>query len=130
MDQNLIDAVNQPGRIGLLATVDAQGQPNIAYTGSARALPGNQFLVGLGSNRTLTNLEQNPNAVFLALKESPVTFSTPGWRLYLRLKTIDRNGEMFAAIQKAIAEKAGAKAAEMIKAALLFDVSEVRPLVD
>lgn len=125
VDQQVIEAFNRPGRIGILASVDKNGQPNMAYFGSAKILPGGEFILGLGNNRTLSNLEQNPLAVFMVLEGSPVTFKTPGWRLYLKLKTMQREGELIESIR----ENVGPKAAGGIKAGLLFDITEVRSLV-
>lgn len=130
LDQHVIEAVNRPGRIGVVATTDRNGQPNLAYFGSARVLPEGNFILALGDNRTLDNLEQNPNAVFLVMKESPVTFNTPGWRLYLKVLMIHRAGEVLESMRKNIADKAGPKVAETIKAAVVFDITEVRPLID
>ena len=129
-DQHIVEAVNRPGKIGVLATSDIKGQPNLAYFGSARVLPEGDFLLALGDNRTLANLEQNPNAVFMVLMESPVTFKTPGWRLYLKVRMIQRHGEALESIRKVIADKAGPKFAEAMKASVLFDITEIRPLID
>lgn len=130
IDQHIIETINQPGKIGVLATADAKGQPNLAYFGSARVLPEGDFVVALGDSRTLTNLEQNQNATYLVLKESPVSFTTQGWRLYLKVRMIHSDGELLGSIRKQIADKVGSEAAKAIKAAILFDVTEIRPLVD
>ena len=128
--KELMDMINAPERIGVLATTDSQGQPNIAYFGSLRMNPDHTMVMGLGSNRTLANLRQNPKAAFICLAEGPVSFSTPGCRLYLTVKELDTQGELLAQLKAGIAAKAGEAAAEMITAAALFKVSEVRPLVD
>ena len=130
IDQHVIETINQPGKIGVLATADAKGQPNLAYFGSAGVLPGGGFVVALGDSRTLANLEQNQNATYLVLKESPVTFNTQGWRLYLKVQMVHRDGEMLESMRKKIADKVGSKAAEAIKVAILFDITEIRPLID
>lgn len=129
LEQQVIEVVNQPGRIGVIATADSNGQANLAYFGSARVLPDGNVILALGDNRTLDNLENNPKAVFLAVKESPVTFATPGWRLYLKVLKIHKEGEVLDSLRREIAEKAGAKVAATIIAAVLFDITEVRPLL-
>jgi hypothetical protein len=93
-------------------------------------LPDGNFILTLGENRTLDNLEQNPNAVFLAMKESPVAFTTPGWRLYLKVRTIHREGEVLESARSYIAQRAGSEVAEGLRAAVIFDIIEVRPLID
>ncbi len=130
IEQKVLESVNRPGRIGVLATADRQGRPNLAYFGSPRLTPEGTLVVGLGQNRTLANLEQNPRAVFLALESSPVGFQTPGWRLYLEVEEIQRQGAVLDEVRSFIAEKAGEQAARMIQAGVVFRVEEVRPLVD
>lgn len=128
--KEILKAVNKPGRIGTLGTADKNGQPNIAYFGSPQVQEDGSIVMGLGNNRSLQNLEENPQAVFLSLEESPVTFTTTGYRLYLNARTIDKEGELLAAVKKAIAEAAGQDAANMMVAGVVFEVTDVRPLVD
>nr|WP_320146679.1 pyridoxamine 5'-phosphate oxidase family protein [uncultured Anaeromusa sp.] len=128
--QQVIDVVNQFGKIGVLATADGKGQPNEAYFGTAGILPDGSFSVVLGNSRTLKNLQENPKAAYLVLSESPVTFATKGWRLYLRVRAIQEEGELLVSTREKIAEKIGAEAAAQLQAAVLFDVTEVRPLID
>ena len=129
-EQDFVDAVNKPGRMGVLATADAQGRPDVAYFGSPRLDLEGSLVMGLGNNRSLANLEANPFAVFLAVEKSPVVFTTPGWRLYLQVKDIQREGPVLDAVRQAIEAQAGPEAANMIKAGVVFEVGEVRPLVD
>ena len=128
-EQDFVDAVNQPGRMGVLATADASGRPDVAYFGSPRLDVEGNLTMGLGNNRTLANLEANPQAAFLAVEKSPVVFTTPGWRLYLTVKEIQREGPVLDAVRQAIDAQAGPEAANMIQAAVVFSVGEVRPLV-
>ena len=130
LDQEIVEAVNQFGKIGILATADAKGQPNEAYFGTAGILPDGSFSVALGDSRTLKNLQENPKAAYLVLGEAPVTFATKGWRLYLRVRAIQKDGELLASIREKVAAKAGAAAAAQLQAAVLLDVTEVRSLVD
>jgi hypothetical protein len=128
--QQVIDVVNQFGKIGVLATADGKGQPNEAYFGTAGILPDGSFSVALGDSRTLKNLQENPKAAYLVLGEAPVTFATKGWRLYLRVRAIQKDGELLASIREKVAVKAGAEAAAQLQAAVLLDVTDVRALVD
>lgn len=129
-DEEFVSTINLPGRIGVLATADADGKPNAAYFGSPRLTVDGQLIMGMMENRSLANLEANPYAVFFTVKEAPVGFNTPGWRLYLECKQIDREGEVLAQVKKAIAAGAGEEAAARIKAGVVFEVTKVRPLVD
>lgn len=129
INKEIIEMVNKAGRIGALGTANKLGQPNVAYFGSPRLSEDGTIIMGLSSNRTLKNLEENPIAVFFCVAESPVTFTTPGYRLYLKVREIQKAGRIFDSVKKAISEHAGPDAAKMIVAGVVFDVTEVRPLV-
>ena len=130
ISEEIFQIVNKPGRIGVLSTADKQGQPNSAYFGSLRLMDNGTVALGLGNNRSLKNLEENPLAVLFCITEGPVGLQTPGVRLYLKLQDIQKSGPAYEAIKAAIAEHAGADAAKMIVAAAAFEVTEVRKLVD
>ncbi|MCB2189309.1 MAG: pyridoxamine 5'-phosphate oxidase family protein [Deltaproteobacteria bacterium] len=130
MPQKIQEIVNRAGRIGTLSTADREGRPNVAYFGSARLLEDGGFVVGLAQNRTLANLAENPHAVFFCVEPGPVGFDTPGCRLYLKVKEIQEKGPVLNAIKKAIAEHAGEAAANMMFAAVIFDVVKLRPVMD
>ena len=121
--------VNNTSRIGTLGTADRLGQPNIAYFGSPQLAEDGTIVVGLTRNRTLQNLEENRLAVFLCIAASPVEFTTPGYRLYLKVREIQTEGHVLDNVKKGVAEHAGPKAAEVIAAGVIFDVTEIRPLV-
>jgi hypothetical protein len=129
VSKEIIEIVNKAGRIGTLGTANKMGQPNVAYFGSPQLSEDGTIVMGLGSNRTLHNLEENPLAVFFCIAESPVTFTTPGYRLYLKVREIQKEGPIIDGVKNAIAEVAGAEAAKMIAAGVVFEVTEIRPLV-
>lgn len=127
--KEIIEVVNKPGRVGTLGTANKSGQPDVAYFGSPRLLDDGTLVMGLGNNRSLKNLEENPLAVFFCVAESPVTFKTPGYRLYFKVREIQREGALLDGIKDAIGKAAGPDATKMIVAAVSFEVTEVRPLV-
>jgi predicted pyridoxine 5'-phosphate oxidase superfamily flavin-nucleotide-binding protein len=127
--KDIVEVVNKRGRVGALGTADKNGQPNVAYFGSPRLSEDGTLIMGLGNNRSLKNLEENPLAAFFCVAESPVTFKTPGYRLYLKVREIQREGALFEGVRDAIGKAAGADAAKMIVAAVSFEVTGVRPLV-
>jgi hypothetical protein len=129
LNKEIIEIVNAAGRIGTLGTTNGQGEPNVAYFGSPRLSEDGTLTMGLTKNRTLKNLEENPRAVFFCVAESPVTFSTPGYRLYLEVREIQKSGPILDLVKEAIAKHAGPQAAAMISAGVTFDVTEIRPLV-
>ena len=125
----VLETVNKPGRIGVLASASAQGEPNLAYFGSPHLMADGHLVMGLTSNRTLKNLGENPKATFFCISEAPVTFATPGFRLYLKVAEIQKEGQLIDDVKAAIAEHAGADAAKMIVAGVSFEVTEIRPMV-
>jgi len=129
ISKEIIEIVNKPGRVGVLSTADKQGQPNAAYFGSLRLMEDGSVVLGLGNNRSLKNLEANPLAVLFCVTESPVSFNTPGYRLYLKAIEIQKEGPLLDGVKRAIAEHAGEDAAKMIVAGVAFEVLETRPLV-
>ncbi len=129
LNQAVFDIVNKPGRIGVLATASKDGNPNAAYFGSPRLMKDGTLIMGLGDNLTLKNLTENPKAVFFTVAGSPVTFTTPGYRLYLDVQAVEKTGPMIDGIREKIAAHAGAAAAKIIVAAVVFRITGIRKLV-
>jgi predicted pyridoxine 5'-phosphate oxidase superfamily flavin-nucleotide-binding protein len=130
LDSAILESVNRPGRVGVLATADKAGHPNVAYFGSPRLNPDGTLVMGLTVNRTLHNLEENPWAALFTAESAPVTFSTPGWRLYLTVRELQKAGPKLDAVRQEIAARAGEATAQKIKACVVFEVTEIRSLVD
>ena len=128
--KEMFETVNKPGRVGVLGTANKEGQPNAAYFGSLNLTEDGTVLLGLGKNRSLANLRENPRAVLFCVTESPVTFGTAGCRLYLKVKEIQEEGGLYDTIRGAIAEHAGDEAAKTIVAAVAFEITETRGLID
>jgi len=87
-------------------------------------------VMGLGKNRTLANLQQNPNAVFLIMESGATLMDWKGIRVYLKTKKIVTSGPVLDNFKTQMAKVAGEEAAKMIYAVVNFEVSEVRPLID
>ncbi|RTZ98402.1 MAG: pyridoxamine 5'-phosphate oxidase family protein [Deltaproteobacteria bacterium] len=130
MNKEVFEIANKPGRIGILATASKQGKPNVAYFGSPRLMEDGTLVMGLGNNQSLKNLEENPKAVFFTIGKSPVTFNTPGYRLYLDVREIQKTGPIIDGVKAKISEFAGAQAAKMIVAGVVFDISDIRTLIE
>jgi hypothetical protein len=86
--------------------------------------------MGLGNNRTLANLKENPYAAYMIMEPGKSLPEWKGVRLYLKASGIETEGNKLELIRSIIAEKAGANAAKIIQAAVTFEVLEVRPLAD
>jgi len=131
MSRELIDYFNKQPRLGTLSTADKNGAVNSAFFGSPRMTDERTIVMGCGNNRTLKNLQGNPQACFLVMEPGKSLPEWRGVRIYVRLREADTSGEQYRSVKAAIAEKVGQAAADkMIHAALVFDVLKVRPLVD
>lgn len=118
------------GCLGTLATSNRDGVPNAAVIGSARLLDGDRLVVALGNNRTLKNLEENPRAVFVVTEPGPSLLEWRGVRLYLEKTEIVREGELLEQLRCESATAVGRRAAQRLRAAVIFRIEGDRPLLD
>lgn len=88
------------------------------------------IVMGLSNNRTLTNLQQNPYAVYQIIEPGKAIDDWKGIRVYMVAVKIATSGEDLNKFKKQIAKVAGEDAAKMMMAQVVFEVTEVRPLVD
>lgn len=130
MSSKLVEFFNKQPRLGALASSDRSGRVNVAYFNSIRMLDDRTVVMGLGRNRTLANLQENPRAAFMILEPGKTFEGWKGLRVYMVMKSCETEGELLENIKKEIAQHAGEKAASMIQAAVSFEVTELRPLAD
>lgn len=130
MNSALVEFFNKQPRLGALATSDGSGKVNVAYFNSLKMLDERTVIMGLGKNRTLANLQENPNAAFMILEPGKSLDTWKGIRVYMRMKSCETQGPLLEEIKGQIEKFAGKKAASMIHAAVTFEVREIRPLVD
>lgn len=130
MPISLMEYFNQQPRLGVLGTAGKDGKPNTAYFGSPRMVDEQTVTMGLGNNRSLANLQQNPQAVYMIMQPGASVAEWKGLRIYLQMTACETEGKKLDYMRSKIAEAAGEGAAKMIKAAVTFKVKEVRPLAD
>ncbi|MEJ5377353.1 MAG: pyridoxamine 5'-phosphate oxidase family protein [bacterium] len=130
MSSKLVEFFNRQPRLGALASCDRQGRVNVAYFNSLRMLDDRTVVMGLGENRTLANLQENPHAAFMILEPGNTLQTWKGLRVYMVMKSCERQGQLLEEIKREIARHAGEKAASLICAAVSFQVTEIRPLAD
>ncbi|MEJ2730831.1 MAG: pyridoxamine 5'-phosphate oxidase family protein [Deltaproteobacteria bacterium] len=130
MSAKLMEYFNKEPRLGTLSTADKAGNVNVAYFGSPRMVNEKTVFMGLGKNRTFTNLQDNPHAVFMIMEPGESLSEWKGVRVYLTMTECQTSGEKLDQIKKIIAEKSGDRAAKMIHAAITFEIKEIRPLAD
>lgn len=130
MAKKLMDYFNKSPRLGTLSTADKSGKVDSAVLGSPRMTDDKTVVVGLGKNRSLANLQQNPNAIFLVMEPGKTLMDWKGVRVYLKAKNIATSGPGLTSYKAEVAKVAGQQAADMMAAVVNFDVTEIRPLVD
>jgi len=130
MASKLMDYFNKSPRTGTLSTADTAGNVDSAIFGSPRMTDEKTVIMGLGKNRTLANLQQNPHAVYLIMEPGASIMDWKGVRVYLKAQKITTSGPVLDTFRAQMAKVAGEEAAKMIHATVSFSVTEVRPLID
>lgn len=128
--KELMEMFNKRPRIGSLSTADMEGNVNVAVFGSPQMVDEETVVMGIGRNRSLKNLKENPRAAFIVMEPGDTPAEWSGARVYLEAQTVDQDGEFYEDIKANIAKMAGAQAAKMIFAAVRFKITEVRPILD
>lgn len=130
MSSKLMEYFNREPRIGTISTAGPDGKVDVAVMGSPRMTDEKTVVLGSGSNRTLANLRQNPNAVYMIMEPGQTLMDWKGVRVYMSMTDLATSGPAFDAYVKELAEVAGEAAASMIHALVRFEIAEVRPIVD
>ncbi len=131
MSKALMDFFNKQPRLGTLSTADKAGNVNAAYFGSPHMPDERTIVMGCGQNRTLQNLKENPKGCFLIMEPGATPPEWKGVRVYVKMSGADETGEKLERMRAFIAEKVGEETArKMIHAALTFEITDIRPLLD
>lgn len=127
--KQVMEMFNTRPRIGTLSTANKDGDVDVAVFGSPQMTDENTVVMGIGSNRSLSYLRENPKAVFIVMEPGETVMDWKGCRVYLAVDSLQEEGELLDSIRRGIAEAAGEAAAKMIHAAVRFKVTEVRELI-
>jgi hypothetical protein len=130
MSSKLMEYFNKSPRTGTLSTADKAGNVDTGVFGSPRMTDEKTVVMGLGKNRSLANLQQNPHAVYLIIDPGATIMDWKGIRVYLKVQNIATSGPVLDTFKTQMAKVAGEEAAKMIYATATFEVTEVRPLID
>ena len=128
--KELMDLFNKRPRIGILSTSNNVGDVNAAVFGSPQMIDENTVVMGIGENRSFRNLQRNPKAAFIVVEPGETVMDWKGARVYLEAVDMETSGEFYDQIKKGIAKAVGPQAADMIHAAIRFNITEVRAIVD
>jgi hypothetical protein len=121
---------NKSPRIGTLSTAGKDGKVDSAVFGSPHMIDEKTVVMGLGKNRTLANLQENPYAVFLIMEPGETMTDWKGVRVYLKRMELATSGPLLDGLKSQLARVAGEAAANMMDAAVKFEIIEIRPLID
>lgn len=130
MASKLMEYFNKKPRIGTLSTADEVGKVNSGVFGSPHMIDEKTVVMGIGQNRTLANLQQNPYAVYLIVEPGTGIMDWKGVRVYLKALNIATSGPMLDNFKAQIAKAAGEEAGKMIHATVSFEITEIRPIFD
>lgn len=130
MSANLMEYFNKQPRIGTLSTSDKDGKVDVAVFGSPHMIDEKTVVMAMGRNRTLANLQENPNAVYIIMEPGKAISDWKGIRVYLKMKECATSGETLDMMKSESAKFIGEEAAKMMHAAVTLEVGEVRPLID
>lgn len=130
MTSKLMDYFNKQPRIGVLSTASKDGKVDSAVFGSPNMTDEKTVVIATGKNRTFSNLQENPYAMFLIMEPGADIMAWKGIRVYLKMKESATSGEMLDMIKSQIAKIAGEEGAKMIYATVTFEIIELRPIVD
>lgn len=128
--QDVMELFNKSPRIGTLSTANRQGDVDVAVFGSPQMIDENTVIMGIGKNRSLSYLQENHKAVFIVMEPGKSLMDWKGARVYLEALDIETGGGFFDEVKAGIAAAAGKQAGDMIRAAIRFKITEVRPIVD
>ena len=103
---------------------------DMAVFGSPYMIDEKTVVMAMGRNRTLANLQENPNAVYMIMEPGKAIFDWKGIRVYLRMKECATSGETLDMMKRESAKFIGEEAAKMMHAAVTLEIVEVRPLID
>jgi len=131
VNEEIIKMVNTPGRIGILATNNEDGSPNVAVFGSAHMIDPRTLLICCGKTRTFQNLQKNPKACLLVVtraKGQPMEWD--GCRLYLEAIKTETEGKMLEEFKKQAAKVVGPETTDLFHALIIFKITDLRPLIN
>ena len=131
MNRNeVMELFNKRPRIGALSTANQKGEVNVAVFGSPQMIDENTVVMGIGKNRSLANLRENPHAVFIVVEPGKTVMDWKGARVYLEVVRIEEEGDLFNRLVEQVRTVAGNEAAAGIRAAVTFRIEGSRPIID
>jgi hypothetical protein len=130
MSRELTEYFNKMPRLATLSTAGKDGKVNAAYFGSPKMVGEKTVFMSLRNNRTFANLQENPYAVFVIMEPGKTMPEWKGVRVYMKMTDCQTSGPKLEELKAQTAQRAGAEVANLVYAAVTFEIYEVRPFVD
>jgi len=126
----LMDYFNRQPRLGVISTSSKDGRVDSAVYGSPQMIDEKTVQVAFARGRTYANLQENPHAVYMIMEPGEGLLDWKGLRVYLKMQMLAESGAELENYKREMARVVGEQAAGMIAALAIFEVTEVRPLID
>ncbi|OPY52957.1 MAG: Pyridoxamine 5'-phosphate oxidase [Methanosaeta sp. PtaU1.Bin112] len=130
MTERLMEYFNRQPRIGVISTSNRNGMVDCAVYGSPRMIDEKTVIVAFARGRTFANLQDNPHAVYMIMEPGGGLADWKGLRVYLRMKEAFDSGPKLDEYRSQMAKIVGEQAAGMIAVLAIFEITQVRPLID
>lgn len=111
---------------GVFASADRDGHVNTAVYATPMMLDDDNLVWGMTDGRTYRNVIANPYASYLYMAEG---LGFVGCRLVLELVRVEDDGPMLAQIKERTARIVSPGAADLVKHAVHFRITEMRALI-
>ena len=129
--KEVMDLFNKRPRIGALSTANSKGDVNVTAFGSPEMIDEHTIVMGTANNRSFQYLKENSKAAFIIMEPpSETSKDWKGIRVYLEVTGIESEGNLFDQVKEGVGKRAGKEAADGIQAAIRFNITEVRSLID
>jgi hypothetical protein len=128
--KELQDFFNTRPRNCLLCTANKNGDVNVAAYGTPQMFDENTVAFAARERRSYQYLMDNPKAAIIIAEPGEIKHDSKAVRVYLELIAVETEGDLLEQFRKAVASRAGQEAADALQAAMRFEITEVRPLID
>lgn len=127
--KEVMELFNRRPRNSLLITSNRKGKVNVAVYGSPRMIDENTIVLASRETRSYQYLRENPDAAIVVVEPGEISRASKGLRIYLELTAFETEGALLDQFKTEIAARAGKQSAELLRGAMRFRITEVRPLV-
>ena len=115
-EPTLRELINDPRRVGVMSTADREGNPNVAVFSSPEMVDDITLVMALGETRTAQNLLETGKGVYMSvLADATDPMKTQGARIYLKVRSMEREWPNLEAMKNKVGDLAGPQAAARVR---------------